>query len=64
MYKKRLEIIINNLLDEIINKTDMYTADKETYYSWLETEIGMTKEEIEELKNDLDGIPEPPEEYY
>lgn len=58
MNEKRCKIIINNLLDQIIKFTDMYKADKETYYSWLETEIGLTREEIEELKEE-DLFPEP-----
>ena len=58
MNEKRCKIIINNLLDQIIKFTDMYNADKETYYSWLETEIGLTREEIEELKEE-NLFPEP-----
>lgn len=54
--KERATIIINNLLTEIIDKTCM--ADQpEMYIPWLKSEIGMTDEEIAELKA-LDRFPE------
>lgn len=54
--KDRATVIINNLLTEIIEKTCM--ADQpDMYIPWLKTEIGMTDEEIEELKA-LNRFPE------
>lgn len=58
MNEKRCKIIINNLLNQIVKFTDMYNADKETYFSWLRTEVGLTEEEIKELQDD-DCLPEP-----
>lgn len=51
----REKIIINNILAEICDKTDI---QKDQYESWLKLEVGMTEEEINELK--ADGLfPEP-----
>ena len=54
--KDRATVIINNLLTEIIEKTCM-AEQPEAYIPWLKTEIGMTDEEIEELKT-LNRFPE------
>lgn len=55
MNPSRLEIIINNLLDNICKYTDI---TKEQYEDWLESEVGLTKEEIQHLK-EVDCFPEP-----
>ena len=52
MDSDRCKIIINNLLTEIIEKTDICINDNNTYYSWLINEVGLTDAEIDELKKD------------
>lgn len=49
--EKRGKQIINNLLNEICNKV-WDNADNKTYLLWLETEIGLSKNEIKELNNE------------
>lgn len=49
--EKRGKQIINNLLNEICNKV-WDNADNKTYLLWLETEIGLSKNEIKELDNE------------
>lgn len=52
---ERKDIIINNLLREICDYTDIR---KEQYLSWLKLEIGLTEDEIIHLKK-MDCLPEP-----
>lgn len=49
--EKRGKQIINNLLNEICDKV-WDKADNKTYLLWLETEIGLSKNEIKELDNE------------
>lgn len=56
MNQDRLKIIVNNLLDEICEK--VWEAPAEGYIPWLKEEIGLTDEEITELK-DSDCFREP-----
>lgn len=47
--EKRLKEIVNNILAEIVNTTEMDTA---TYLSWLKSEVGITNDELVELQGD------------
>ena len=44
MYNKRLEILISNLLGELYDKT--FDCNSLEFLEWLNTEIGMTYEEM------------------
>lgn len=46
MNNNRLKEIINNILAQVTNFTDM---DKKTYISWLKNEVGITQNELDEL---------------
>ena len=48
MLKERALVIINNLLSEILDKTDI---SKEQYLPWLIQEVGLDEAEIAELRN-------------
>ena len=52
---ERSQMIINNLLCEIVDKTEI---GKEDYYNWLKSEIGLSDDEIIELQV-ADCFPEP-----
>lgn len=52
---ERNEIIINNLLSQICDFTEI---TKEQYLPWLKTEIGLTNNEILHLK-EMNCLPEP-----
>ena len=43
--KKRLEVIVHNLLDVLYDEI----MCNETYFNCLENEVGMSKDEIKEL---------------
>lgn len=45
----RLKEIINCILAQICNTTEM---NKETYVSWLKTEVGISEKEMAELNKD------------
>lgn len=49
MTTERAKMLINNLLSEICDKTDIPASQ---YKSWLTQEVGMTQEEISELSDD------------
>lgn len=50
MDKQRAKILINNLLDEIVDK--VWQAPSEDYIPWLKEEVGFTDEEISELQDE------------
>ena len=52
---ERAQVIINNLLCEIVDKTEI---GKDDYYKWLKTEVGVNDEEMIELQM-ADCFPEP-----
>lgn len=56
MNENRLKEILNNILVEIVNTSDM---DKETYISWLKNEIGITAEELMAFNQDGFILPVP-----
>lgn len=47
--KKRLEVILHNLLDVLYDEI----MCNETYYKTLEEDVGLSKEEIKELDNEI-----------
>lgn len=47
--KKRLEVIVHNLLDVLYDEI----MCNETYFNCLENEVGMLKNEIKELDPDI-----------
>lgn len=47
--KKRLEVIVHNLLDVLYDEI----MCNETYFNCLEDEVGMSKDEIKELDPDI-----------
>ena len=53
----RKNVLINNLLSEICNKTDI---PKDQYIPWLKEEVGFTEKELNDLK-DNGLLPEPEE---
>lgn len=53
-------ILINNLLDEIVKKTDIANISQEEYELWLRTEVGFSDATIKELKErECYPIPQP-----
>lgn len=46
MGTERAKQLINNILVEICNTSDM---DKKTYYNWLTMEVGFSQQEIEDM---------------
>ena len=52
--KERACIIINNLLSQIVDYTDI---SKEQYIPWLKQEVGLSDTEIKELR-DMNCFPE------
>lgn len=52
----RAKVIINNLLSEVVNKS--WEAGKQDYMDWLELEVGINKEELQELA-DSNCLPMP-----
>mgnify|MGYP000549065842 CR=1 FL=1 len=57
MESNRAKILINNILAEV---STAWEDNKQGYTDWLKTDIGMTDEEIAELKED-NLFPEPTE---
>lgn len=49
MDSKRCKELINNILSDICNVTDI---PKGQYIPWLKSEVGMTESEIKELKTE------------
>lgn len=47
--EERLKEIVNCLLAQISDYSDM---NKETYLSWLRTEVGISEEELSELNKE------------
>lgn len=57
MESNRAKILINNILAEV---STTWEDNKQGYIDWLKIDIGMTDEEIAELKED-NLFPEPTE---
>lgn len=57
MESNRAKILINNILAEV---STTWEDNKQGYTDWLKVDIGMTDEEIAELKED-NLFPEPTE---
>lgn len=57
MDSNRAKILINNILAEV---STTWEDNKQGYIDWLKVDIGMTDEEIAELKED-NLFPEPTE---
>lgn len=57
MESNRAKILINNILAEV---STTWEDNKQGYIDWLKVDIGMTDEEIAELKED-NLFPEPTE---
>lgn len=54
----RSKQLINNLLVQIVNYTDIAKCSHEQYEAWLRTEVGFTEEELTELY-EADLLPYP-----
>jgi len=50
MDEKRAKVLIGNLLNEICDK--VWSAPSEDFEPWLTEEVGFTREEIEELREE------------